>query len=220
MKNTLTTMMAGAATVAAVTAGSAFMAAPAEAVTIKNGDVLSLTGNATLSSPDFEEVYNLNFTEAVTSFFQGDPFVPNDLVAIASVNGVSHGDTFGPIDSFITGIQLTDGPDVNFNLRRATFETTSNGALLASIRGHFVNINNDKLGVGNLSFQITPMGGQDSVLPGLGGTKQGTFSATLTAVPTPGAVLPGLIGMGTAVFRKKKQEDGADVAVEPAEANA
>lgn len=46
---------------------------------------------------------------------------------------------------------------------------------------------------------------------GLGGfgalTSDGTtISGAITAVPTPAAVLPGLIGMGTAAFRKKKQE--------------
>ena len=44
----------------------------------------------------------------------------------------------------------------------------------------------------------------------INGSGASTFS--ITAVPTPAAVLPALIGMGTAAFRKKKQEGEEELA--------
>lgn len=40
------------------------------------------------------------------------------------------------------------------------------------------------------------------------------------AVPTPAAVLPALLGMGAAAFRKKKQEDEGEVTMETSEARS
>jgi hypothetical protein len=57
---------------------------------------------------------------------------------------------------------------------------------------------------------------------GFGSIKDGgtSIAGSITAVPTPAAVLPGLMGMGAAAFRKKKQEDEGEVTPETAEANA
>lgn len=44
-------------------------------------------------------------------------------------------------------------------------------------------------------------------------SENGNSSFSITAVPTPAAVLPALIGMGTAAFRKKKHEEEKDLVV-------
>ena len=219
MKNTLTTMMAGAATVAAVTAGSAFMAAPAEAVRLTVGDTVGFGTGVSITNLG-DGSWNFVFPNTATNPAIGDeftgtdqpPFLIGDPV-IKSLGTIQEGVAFD-LPSFITGIALTeDGVtspgDVSFNITRGILTRSGNSLDLRFI-GTFEGIANAK-GRGEFTTQF---------LPSPGNTVSRQFSTNISVVPTPAAVLPGLIGMGTAVFRKKKQDDGADVAAEPAEANA
>ena len=236
MKNALTTMMAGAATVAAVTAsstfmlgaatvtavtvGSAFMAAPAEALAIVPGDNLMIGGDVTISrdttNPNIFSFTDFTNTE-ISETSSNPPFAVNTPLTIADFSASTATGSIldTPIVPFISGIQLTDGSTAVFNLTSSTFsviETTIPGIgtqfsnFFLSLSGEFV-AGDTVLGGGLLTTQIrnARLGNGTS------------FSGELTAVPTPAAVLPGLIGMGTAVFRKKKQEDEGEVTLETAE---
>lgn len=59
-------------------------------------------------------------------------------------------------------------------------------------------------------------------LGGFGGLSSdgSTISGSIAVVPTPAAVLPGLVGLGTAVFRKKKQKEENELAHLEVEAHA
>ena len=235
MKNALTTMMAGAATVAAVTAsstfmlgaatvtavtvGSAFMAAPAEALAIVPGDNLMIGSDVTISR-DTTDPNIFSFTDftntKISETSSNPPFAVNTPLTIADFSASTATGSIldTPIVPFISGIQLTDGSTAVFNLTSSAFSVTERIItglgpfydFTFSLSGEFV-AGDTVLGGGMFTTQINT--------DRLGNST--TFSGELTAVPTPAAVLPGLIGMGTAVFRKKKQEDEGEVTLETAE---
>ena len=221
MKNTLTTMMAGAATVAAVTAGSAFMAAPAEALSF--GDTLDFSTDADRNLAKLTDLGGGQFEfsagdleiDATSAFgMAGTKFTSNPITLQQVTTQVGFAATYtllGPTPvTWLTGLDDGSGGNRTFDLVSFTLNTTTLGASTgfnATLNGFF-----NPPGVQGLGG----VGGFGSLRGSLGST----ISGEIEVVPTPAAVLPGLIGMGTAVFRKKKQEDGADVAVEPAEANA
>lgn len=101
-----------------------------------------------------------------------------------------------PLTSFISG--LKDGQ--TFDLQTFDFNVDTQKAIIA---GFFRP--SDESGPGTLTTQELVF--------------EDGSSYSVQIVPTPAAVLPGLLGMGAAAFRKKKQEDAGEVTPETAEAN-
>ena len=238
MKTTLTTMMAGAATVAVMAAGTALTAAPADAA-------FPFNVSAEVSNPN-------GFLPGSTVINFDDPLPTGvNRTGGAIVNSPTSGVTAKP-NPTAGGSWLTVGPSgPTAGPATLTFGNLLNyyGLYWGSVdtsdeTWNVIEFLRDDVVIGSFNgSQLTPPilnsgsqieGGSAFVnFTAIG--PEGYFNAVrLTAsqfafesdnhafrvVPTPAAVLPGLIGMGTAVFRKKKQDDGADVAAEPAEANA
>jgi hypothetical protein len=199
-----------AAIAATVLAGSTLAVSPAEAAGLKGS--LAFTGEAVATPTDIE-FYLLNG--------QADPANGRDIgrfrVSVASTTG-----DFDPLDGTrgtikdLTGIIsatatnppafqainnfLSFGQNDPFNFTLTAFKFVN--ARFYKFEGFFTD---GTIGRGELTTQA-----------GLGGVD--TYSASLIAtgeeIPTP-ALLPGLIGMGAAVLRKRKAE-----ATEQAEAEA
>lgn len=208
MKNILKSTLVGAAVTSAVFGGMAVTASSAEAITIKNGDTVNLNGGVTITQNNLGE-YTFDFsapaTQSVGFGSSSPPFVNNDQVFLSNFTDITTG-SIGAIAPFITDIDLTDGmggtSTAVFDLLDADFSIVGSDFLFG-LTGQFV-AGNTTLGVGNLTLQIAHNGAFNDIA---NGGLQTTFSSSLTAVPTPAAVLPALFGMGTAAFRKKKRDD-------------
>ena len=230
MKNTLTTMMAGAATVAAVTAGSAFMAAPAEALDLKFGQSFQFGTNTTVRITQTGLSFGSSTGDGTATIFLNDVIDPitgdtssswePEIGSSGLARSVDFTPATLPFSDFLTIDLQNAGSQLSFDLltdiTTSVFDGPGNTDTFAA--NFEVRIRNaltgQSLGRGLLTAQV-----REGFIVGTD-EQRSSFSISVAAVPTPGAVLPGLIGMGTAVFRKKKQDDGADVAAEPAEANA
>lgn len=211
MKITLKSVLTGTVFTSAIISSMVSMSAPAQALELTSGNQLDISSLVSVTQT-VADVYDFDFGTATT--LGSDPFVAIDPITISDLMGVAVGVATPPSVPFIAGIALTDTTNVNFNLAKAIL-SDDGGDLDLLLFGNFVNAANDILASGHLSVNFAPIG-----LPGVGETATGSISASLVVVPTPAAVLPGLIGMSTAVFRKKKQEEDADLATIGTEAQA
>lgn len=206
-------VLVGAAATSAMLVGMAFQASSAQALLL-NGQTFSLEGDIDVARNNSDQ-FTLSFDNAIVGSggTSAPPFVVGDAVTVSTLSNLSLGTTAGPFNPFITGLALTDGTDVGFNADTVTLRDNSFGISFLNLRGEFFGASsNDRLGFGTLSFQFA---GFSPLLTNIAANKSAstTFSSQVAVVPTPAAVLPALIGMGTAAFRKKKQEGEDELAL-------
>ncbi|MBD1849809.1 PTPA-CTERM sorting domain-containing protein [Leptolyngbya sp. ST-U4] len=182
------------------------VSSPAQALNIV-GTNLSLDGAATIFR-ETSDVYDFSFSGVnITPESSTPPFEVGDEVSITPLNNLSEaGNLFGPIPNFITGIELTDGEVISFNLSNLLFrvdEDMINGATVATdfalvFNGNFVRTDGTVFGFGAITTQIAgPLAiGQSVIRP---------LSGDIRVVPTP-ALVPAALGFGAAMLRKRKGE--------------
>ncbi|PSN14653.1 hypothetical protein C7293_10615 [filamentous cyanobacterium CCT1] len=191
---------------AAAFSAVAVLEAPVQAATIE-GKTLDFSGRAKLSDVAVGNVATLDFAlipggfgpgagtafnlSAVSAFgTPGSTFSIADL-ALVRTTATTWALSGAPV-SWLSG--LADG--IGFTLE--TFDLTQNptGTFEAIIAGFFTP--SSLSGDGSLTSQ-----GRFTFVNG------SSFSADVTAIPTP-ALLPGLVGLGVAAFRKRNEQDTSD----------
>lgn len=217
MKIKIKSLLVGAVATSAVITGMAFQSSSAEALLL-NGQTVSLNGDIDVARNGSDE-FTLSFSgvEVASGGTSAPPFIVGDSVTVSTLSDLSLGTTAGPFNPFITGLTLTDMTDVSFNANTVNLRDSGFGTTFLNLTGEFLGASaNDRLGFGNLSFQFT---GFAPLLTTIAANASAStnFSSQLEVVPTPAAVLPALIGMGTAAFRKKKREGEEDLALAGAE---
>jgi hypothetical protein len=212
------TMFFGAAAAIALSATTVSVA-PAQALSITPGSEINFNspvgGRATIGldkinfTPDsanqriqvtsgsgsFADVIGPSETELRPILSNLSPTTVLDLVLS---NGIYNGPT---IPDFISGIKI--GRPVG-NLRNLSFDLTSATVITPGTLARFV-------GLFRSGSTILSQASGDLTAQGFGNGGVGTsYSLTLTAqpIPTP-ALLPGLIGLGMGVLRKRKKEMAA-----------
>lgn len=200
-------LLMGAAATSAMLGGMAFASSSVQALTLENGQTLSLDGGINVARNAGEQ-FTFSFSDvAVIRSGTSAPFVINDAVNVAPLSNLSIGATTGPFNAFLSGIALNDGTDVGFNADKVTLVDNRRGSADIFLNGSFFGESSgDKLGFGSISFQLT--GTRRSTLLTLlapNTSRDTSFSSQIEVVPTPAAVLPALFGMGAAAFRKKKR---------------
>jgi hypothetical protein len=214
----------GAATMAVIATGSAMTASSAQALSF--GDRLNFSGEARLEttaacsggigdvclnfdyntfagSTDYATADGRSVVGASSTFpafgVGGTTIELKDLSLVN--NGVNQWKLAASVIDFLA---IPGPPNVKFTLDTFVLTRTPGGVVgddwLASFSGIFTSPNSVN-GVGRFTtqglFVFAPQN--------LNGT---TYSATLVAVPTP-ALLPGLLGLGAAAWRKRKSEEEA-----------
>ncbi|MFQ4139777.1 PTPA-CTERM sorting domain-containing protein [Nodosilinea sp. PGN35] len=177
--------------VTGLTLGSLSLASvPAHALSIGSQIDAIWFGDASTNNFDFATFFLNSGPEPGFTFVTGKGDIPTGL-QFATIKDIPSFSAFVPIDNFI---YFGDGVNYNFSLSAIT-PTISGNSLSIALRGIFAD---GTPGVGTLTTQLD-------------GEPVRSWSATVTAVPTP-ALLPGLLGLGIAALRRK---DG-----EPTEENA
>ncbi len=231
MKTRNRTLILGTVASVACATGTFLFAAPAQALYF-SGDTFKFdfSGNRSQVAVDINgqgfDFYNTpgsgpdGFTESARV----------ELTNVAAVNGATASQFFDYIGSIgtIKDVQFTNigllefinislvhqgdnvdsGFDLIFDLTEA-LSLKSTDPVIANLKGVLKLVDSNgttqRAAVGLLTTQID---------------EAGNSSFSITAVPTPAAVLPGLLGMGAAAFRKKKQEDEGEMNLETADTNA
>lgn len=203
------------AATAAILGGSFITASPAQALSLAD---TRLTGSLVINLDDLltdlsstmidfdEEISDGDDSNTVLDASRFD-FSTGSFASITngSIKDLPIGAAFpvSGIDDFIE-VQDTSGA-VQFDLIslvNESFSPTTNGATFeANLRGFFRPTDQRNSTLDTFDARLS-LGRNEAFI-------------SITPVPTPAAVLPGLLGMGTAVFRKKgKQEDQTLAAVE------
>jgi hypothetical protein len=199
----------GAATMAVMATGSTLIAESAQAAALTSGTLIIKTDtNVTQvnSLGDLNVTFGSNTVISKTGGFNS-PAVLSGTAAFPALALVKSGANWvtGPITGFLSGLKL-DGDDVFFDIVNpitftGAFTSPTSYALTAPIiNGRFRNSSGSILGNGGISalqFDST--------------TDSSTVNLSGTAIPTP-ALLPGLLGLGAAAWRKRKSEHEAVVA--------
>jgi uncharacterized protein YjbI with pentapeptide repeats len=153
-----------------------------------SGNTFGQRTNVSASTGSFEN----------SNFFSLIPPLPRiqDLALIAGGPGLFT--ISGPINNFITGVNLGSAPfsNVDFNLTSFIWNSSTGDA---DLTGVFVSGSDSIQAVGRFTSQLSAANNLSS------------YSLSITAVPTP-ALLPGLIGMGVAALRRKKDETAEETA--------
>ena len=197
-----------------IVAGSVIVASPAKAVSVipplSPGDFLSIRGDARFED-NLEGSDVFNFFELANPTIGYGSSIGQGRIGIATTPVFGAYDSIlnlkdlnltqtsastwkldsSPLDGFITN--LSDSR--KFNLENFDLTKDGSGNFTAKILGHFDPPGIEGFGNGNFTTQAATLN--------FNGT---TYSLDITAVPTP-ALLPGLIGMGVAAVRKKKQKE-------------
>lgn len=197
----------GAALAAALTTGMALTAPSAEAVSLTVGSTLNLqnpsgggvtfsSGTGTLDFAGRLRGQGVGFGASTGSFFgaTGSP-PPIARIRDLSLNPLGGG-LFGlsaPITNFIRGVDVPGvpgGDDVQFTLTEFIFNSANGNT--DSLKGFFTTSSGTFQAIGRFTSQTDF-------------TNPSTYSLSLKVVPTP-ALLPGLVGMGLAALRKRREE--------------
>ncbi|WP_421659398.1 PTPA-CTERM sorting domain-containing protein [Leptothermofonsia sp. ETS-13] len=203
----LKTLGISAAVATTVVAGSAMSLSPAQAATLTPGTI-NLDSNAVIaSSADSGATVTLNLSgfdiAAVTGGFVGLSGPPTVLSLTLTRGALISGTTFEytttlPVNNFISDLFL-GGDEVFVDIINATFSGRFTSSSDFSFLGDLIQTR----------FRST------NQLPGGGVLQSFTLtnnssSIDLVAIPTP-ALLPGLIGLGLGVLRKRKSEGAEEV---------
>jgi hypothetical protein len=194
----------GAATMAVMATGSAMSAGSVHAATLTDGS-LNITTDTTVtpSGGGLNMVINTTGVPIATGGFLGFTGTPT-FTPLALATAGPNTWTTGPVASFMSGISV-GGESVFFDiLSPITFSGFfSNSTLYALsapiIDGQFRNASGTILGLGAITGVRVSSGtiGDSSSINLVG-----------KVVPTP-ALLPGLLGLGAAAWRKRKSEQEA-----------
>ncbi|MDV3351395.1 PTPA-CTERM sorting domain-containing protein [Leptothoe sp. LEGE 181152] len=202
-----------------VIAGSLLGAEPAKAISV--GDVLSFTTtDITSGTPTLVENMDGTFTFSMGNISinpetspvfgnEGDPITFADLT-LTNVGGNQYTLAETTPFTWITG-GLLDSRTYNLE----SFSLTATQILPTSLFTFS--------SIGFSGFFEPPGINGIGALAGVGQLTvdgSGVVSGAIEVVPTPAAVLPGLAGMATAAFRKKKQEEDNELATVGAESQA
>lgn len=179
-------------------AGVFLAVSPANAAGIKGQVDLVWNADATPTSIDFytaipNSPFPLNGPADDSRGDIGDIFVSSatqDFAALGGTGGVVKDLTSIPLASSVANWLDFDGTDFDFNL--TSFEYVSS---LEYVFEGFFN-KSGSIGKGVLTTQVNGMGIKSYSI---------TIDADGTQIPTP-ALLPGLLGMGAACLRKRKQQ--------------
>lgn len=194
--------------------GIASFETQAKAMTLNIGDSsLGIDGNVTIFR-EADNLYDFTFSNTkIGDASDSPPFLIGDVINIQNLSNISTGSSFGPIDNFITDIELTDGEILSFNLEALTLSLFNTGLggrntnYALDLTGTFIRASGDVFGFGSLTTQIA--GGLN-----IGQTATRELSGDILAVPTP-ALLPAALGMGAAALRKKRKQEEADADLTP-----
>jgi hypothetical protein len=211
----------GAATMAVMVAGTAITAGSAQALGL--GDKLNFSGDLRLETapcaagagnvclnfsstqigqvPDYSTLFGKSLISGTSTSGFGTVGNPIDLKDLSLVNdGLNQWKLAAPVTDFLS---IAAAPNVKFTLNTFVLKKIlgtglSGDSLLADFTGIFTNPDV----VGGVA-QLTSQGAFAT-------TSGSTYSATLVpvAVPTP-ALLPGLLGLGAAAWRKRKSQEAA-----------
>jgi hypothetical protein len=199
----------------AVVSASILASAPAEAANIAVGSTIQFSNirRVLVSFEETDTTGKLNFDSRTV------PFI-GTVQPIAIDSGTGSFETFdlfarildvplenkggglfslsAPVDNFLSFINLppiwSGFNDVQFTLTK--FDFNRNIGRTTALEGFFIRDGHKTPGVGAFSSQLTEF-------------EPSTWSMSIEAVPTP-ALLPGLIGMGVAALRRKKDEEVAE----------
>jgi len=191
------TMFFGAATAIALSAAT-ISASPAQALSITPGSALDLSGkvkalpsNTAPAQFNFSSFFGAGTTlisDTSTGSFAG----PDRSGSIQNLSLTALGGSFfhsGPVTNFITNI----GGGISFDLKEFIYDNSKSSA---TFEGVFRSGTDSIFAKGGLfTTQLTQK-------------NPTTYSASIAAIPTP-ALLPGLIGLGMGVLRKRKKEMAA-----------
>lgn len=197
----------GAALAAALTTGMALTAPSAEAVSLSVGSVLNLQnlsgGGVTFNSG----TGTLDFfgplggqgvgVGASTGSFVGATSLPTPIARIQDLSLTPLGGGIfklpATVANFIQGVDVPGVPggnDVQFTLTEFIFNSANGNT--NSLKGFFTTSSGTFQAIGRFTSQTDF-------------TNPSTYSLSLEVVPTP-ALLPGLVGMGLAALRKRREE--------------
>lgn len=197
------------ASVAAVacTVGIMAVSAPAEALQLQGAVSISSVPNSTAVT-----VSTIDFGPGQVDQGTGDFFsLIGESVTVEDITGLNLGDnTIGPIAKFIDfGIVTLDGKTKSlvFDLLSATITTTQ--TLIGGGQFNTAHASENLTGLFKFGGQTIGRGVLDANRLGPRNTTTGvnSYEILLAAepIPTP-ALLPGLVGMGVAALRRKKDE--------------
>lgn len=167
---------------------------------VPNGTVSfnQTTGRLNFSAPTFNIPFIFNPQRIEAGAGTGSFGGVGPLARIADLTLANNGGGFfslaTPVENFISFINLPPllggFSDVQFTLTKFIFNANSGDSTL--LEGFFTRDGNTVQGVGQFTSQTDEF-------------QNSSWSMSLKAVPTP-ALLPGLIGMGIAALRRKKEE--------------
>jgi hypothetical protein len=196
----------GIAATAAFAVSSVVASAPAQAIDLYPGS-FALQGSGNIAASKTGNTITLGLGSLSFNIAGTTGVFDTQLLAPSSGNFVSNlsltdlgGGQFstGPILNFITGLTL-GGEAVALDLAASNFV------------GSFTNGDNFFLsGVGPAATLRTAISGSvlaNTTISAIEFSSNGEANVQVATVPTPAAVLPVLLGMGTAALRKKKGEE-------------
>ena len=200
------TMFFGAAATAIALSAATISASPAQALTITPGSVLNIGGvvqaNPNNAAPT-EFVFDAPFPQfgggpgktviykkGSTGSFAGlDRFASIQNLTLTQLTPGGHLFSSGSVTNFITNIKA----GISFDLTKFIYDNSKSSA---TFEGVFRSGTDSIFAKGGLfTTQLTQK-------------NPTTYSASIAAIPTP-ALLPGLIGLGMGVLRKRKKEMAA-----------
>jgi hypothetical protein len=202
----------------ALGAGTLAQTQQAQAFTIGNGDVLSLTSGAGgvsvgagldfygLGGPTAPGSGSVLVTSASTGAFN----------ALANTTGFISDLTAGDFADLANGIPVNLfrltlgtaalGDDISFLLTGYTpggfVPVSGGGVAFASFTGQFTNVVGEVLGLGAATATLFPNGPTNTLV---GGWSANINSAVQDTVPTP-ALIPGIAAMGLGLLRKRNKK--------------
>jgi len=191
------TMFFGAAATAIALSAATISASPAQALSITPGSLLTIAGNvqanpsnanptqfvfSTLGGTALKTTIGASSTGSFAGLGGTEPSIQNLSLTPSGVNLFSS----GPVTNFITNI----GAGISFDLTQFIYD---NLASKATFEGFF------RSGADSIAAKGGFFTSQ------LDAANPNTYSASIAAIPTP-ALLPGLIGLGMGVLRKRKKE--------------
>ncbi|WP_156518357.1 PTPA-CTERM sorting domain-containing protein [Phormidesmis priestleyi] len=200
------TMFFGAAATAIALSAATISASPAQALSITPGSILNIGGvvqaNPNNAAPT-EFVFDAPFPEfgggpgktviykkGSTGSFAGlDRFAPIQNLTLTQLTPGGHLFSSGSVTNFITNIKA----GISFDLTKFIYDNSKSSA---TFEGIFRSGTDSIAAKGGLfTSQLTSF-------------NPASYSGSIAAIPTP-AMLPGLIGLGMGMLRKRKREMAA-----------
>lgn len=195
---------------AAILAGSALITLPAQAFTIKAGDLIINAGRARFNAPaDGVGSFKLNFRDGNTNLYATS-------TGRASVADADDEDLIGTNNVVLQDLTFVSvGVNKWLSGPKASFFSINSGAVKFDLTEFILTFDPNSAEDGWLG-QLTGNLTSENSLPAIGEfdpvndiaftrNEGSAYAYTTTAIPTP-ALIPGLVGLGVAALRKRKYE--------------